>query len=459
MTIRKVTNRSSTITVNSGAVSDSDNTSTGAFDLPAGTTVQRPGSPNSGQTRFNTETGSLEFYDGNAWIQTNLVPNITSITGEINNTYGTSLVFAVTSNTATVDVLFAESGSVFHTLQSVTVTNGAFTITVPSQVYGQTAGDTIGISIRNTDGTLSDNTITKTVLAAPTGGTIVVSGGKRYHTFTSSSNFVTGANWPSTTVEYLYVAGGGGGSGDLGGGGGAGGHVTGNFTTTANSTYAAEVGGGGAGGAGIRSASSSGVDGNQSRLTLSGSTVGTAAVGGGTSGHYNDGSTTHGTGHAGGSGGGAGASDASRNGGAGTSGQGNAGGAGGYAPYYHGGGGGGAGAAGASANGTTIAGIGGVGTTTYDAWGAATSTGENVSGTRYFSGGGGGGSYNANSVTGFADGGHGGGGEGWGNSNLATAGTANTGGGGGGGGYNHGGPSPTAGAAGGSGIVILRYDT
>ena len=41
MTIRK-------ITVTSGEVSDDANISTGAFDLPAGTTAQRPASPTDG---------------------------------------------------------------------------------------------------------------------------------------------------------------------------------------------------------------------------------------------------------------------------------------------------------------------------------------------------------------------------------------------------------------------------
>ena len=169
-------------------------------------------SANSGQTRFNSESGSLEFYDGTGWVSTNLIPNITSITGEINNTYETNLVFAVTDTTNTVDVLFSEGGSVFHTAANVTVSNGAFTLAVPSQVYGQTVGDSIGISIRNTDGTPSDNQITKTVVAPPQGGSVVISGGKRYHTFTSSHNFVIAANWPSRTIEYVYIAGGGGGS-------------------------------------------------------------------------------------------------------------------------------------------------------------------------------------------------------------------------------------------------------
>ena len=44
-------------------VSDQANTSTGYFNLPAGTTAQRPGSPASGMVRFNTEIGEPEWYD------------------------------------------------------------------------------------------------------------------------------------------------------------------------------------------------------------------------------------------------------------------------------------------------------------------------------------------------------------------------------------------------------------
>lgn len=285
------------ITVNSTAVSDSDNTSTGAFDMPAGTTAQRPGSPNSGLTRFNSTTSSLEFYDGSGWVSTNLTPNITSITGSINNAYTTNLVFAVTNNTNSVDVVFSEGGSTIATLSGQAVSSGSFTVAVPASVYGQTAGDTIAISINNADGTPSSNAITKTVLAAPTGGAITISGGYRYHAFTSTNNFVIASGWAATTVEYVYIAGGGGGSGDLAGGGGAGGHVTGSFSATTN-TYVATVGAGGAGGPAGRGASTTGVDGSNTGING----IGTAAVGGGTSGHYNDGSALHGGGHGGGSG-------------------------------------------------------------------------------------------------------------------------------------------------------------
>jgi len=431
------------------AVSDTSNTSTGGLSLPTGTTAQRPSSPDTGESRMNTTTGSLEFYDGTTWVSTNLIPTISSITGELNNAYASSLVFAITGNTDSVDVVFSEGGSSFHTVQGQIVSAGAFTLATPSQVYGQTAGDTITIKIINADGTPSSNAITKTVLTAPTGGTITTSGGKRYHAFTSTDNFVIASGWPSTTVEYVAIAGGGGGSGDLAGGGGAGGHVTGTFTATTN-TYVATVGGGGAGGPAVRGTTGSGVDGNNSRING----IGTAAVGGGTSGHYNDGGATAGVGHAGGSGGGGGGSSSARAGGAGTAGQGNDGGVSSGPNNFAGGGGGGAGAVGGDATGV-IAGDGGIGTTTYNAWGAATSTGVNSGGTRYYAGGGGGGTY-SNVTTASADGGIGGGGVGWGSSRVSSAGAVNTGGGGGGGGYDVT-AVQTAGAAGGSGIVILRY--
>jgi len=63
-------NSASLDNVTPASVSDKTNTSTGAFDLPAGTTAQRPGSPHNGQTRFNTTTGSPEWYDSGSgsWI-------------------------------------------------------------------------------------------------------------------------------------------------------------------------------------------------------------------------------------------------------------------------------------------------------------------------------------------------------------------------------------------------------
>ena len=42
-------------------------TSTGAINLPAGTTAQRPATSSRGQLRYNTTTGAPEYYSGTAW--------------------------------------------------------------------------------------------------------------------------------------------------------------------------------------------------------------------------------------------------------------------------------------------------------------------------------------------------------------------------------------------------------
>jgi hypothetical protein len=41
---------------------------TGELKIPAGSTAQRPGSPNAGMIRFNTTLGMVEFYNGTNWI-------------------------------------------------------------------------------------------------------------------------------------------------------------------------------------------------------------------------------------------------------------------------------------------------------------------------------------------------------------------------------------------------------
>jgi len=45
-----------------------DNSATGYFDLPVGTTGQRPGSPNTGMVRFNADLLAYEGYNGTGWL-------------------------------------------------------------------------------------------------------------------------------------------------------------------------------------------------------------------------------------------------------------------------------------------------------------------------------------------------------------------------------------------------------
>lgn len=243
---------------------------------------------------------------------------------------------------------------------------------------------------------------------AATGGTAftITDGGLSYrvHTFTSNGSFVVAAGGE---VQYLVVAGGGGGGGTFeGGGGGAGGLLSGT-TTAAITTYSITVGTGGAGGtATVRSAN--GGDSVFDTFTAIGG-------GGGASSSPTFAANT------GGSGGGG--TNVSIAGAAGTAGQGFAGGDGRGADAA-GGGGGGAGGVGTTALAGVAQPAGGVGVPSTYRTGLSTT---------YATGGNG--ARRADNVTG-------------------TAGAANTGNGGGG---SAGSSGTTVGAAGGSGIVIIRY--
>jgi hypothetical protein len=302
---------------------------------------------------------------------------------------------------------------------------------------------------------------------AATGGTILTCGDFKTHVFTGPGTFtVTNAGTPagSNSVEYLVVAaGGGGGKGntnDAGGGGGAGGYrqnypspTTAGLPVTATA-YPISVG---SGGAGSSTCLTRGTSGNNSIF----STI--TSTGGGGGGTFNGGAPVpaYNPGASGGSGGGGGAGSGCAGIGAGGSGnspptspsQGNKGGDRSNLPAgpnnFSGGGGGGIGAAGGDGAPTT-AGNGGIGspisTTVFGPTAPSYGTPGPAPG-RYFAGGGGAHGVPARSFPTNGNGGAGGGGAG--GIPAGVAGTINTGGGGGSG-------APT-GAAGGSGIVVIRY--
>jgi hypothetical protein len=259
------------------------------------------------------------------------------------------------------------------------------------------------------------------------GGNIIANDGTYwYHAFTSSGSF---APSKALSCDVVVVAGGGGGGSSIGGGGGAGGLLEFTAQSLTATNYLVAVGAGGA-------SDTVGADSRFGALTL--------VKGGGFGGIYN-------TSGNGGSGGGAGASGSSGTGGTAVSGQGNVGGNN-VTNDSHAGGGGGKGAAGQNAvSGTS--GSGGNGSSAYSAWGLATTTGQNISGTVWYAGGGGGGARSGTRGVG-GNGGGGAGGAVSGSGNPGVAGTANTGGGAGGATYIS---SGFSGGAGGSGIVIVRY--
>jgi hypothetical protein len=277
------------------------------------------------------------------------------------------------------------------------------------------------------------------------GGTItdVMIGSNKYriHAFTTVGTSTFDVNTSTlSSIDVLLVAGGGGGGGSAGGGasgagGGAGGLILDLNRTVTTGAYTIVVGDGGTG-VGSNSDTRGGNGGITTGFTLT-------AVGGGGGGSRASGDPQ---GLGGGSGGGEGSQGVDSSYGSGTSGQGFRGGLNGYSGNTSNsnasGGGGGAGGVGGDGLDNNYSGDGGVGLdmSTY----FTTAFGENG----YFAGGGGGGRP-ATVSNGHGSGGTGGGGDG--GDAAGQAGTENTGGGGGGAGSN------LSSGAGGSGIVLIRY--
>ena len=212
------------------------------------------------------------------------------------------------------------------------------------------------------------------------------------------------------------------------------------LTLTAGTSYTVTIGDGGVGGYAGGANPTNGNDSVFSTIT---------STGGGAGGNYRNPTSSTYYAQVGGSGGGAAYTGGFSAGAAGTIGQGYQGGddlGNSGAPAYGHGGGGGAAARGVNGGGTG-SGAGGSGL-------ALSITGTS---TTYGGGGGGGG---INPYPAGAGGSGGGGAGGYGNGNPGYTGAANTGGGGGGAGKTSAsGTLPGDGAAGGSGIVILRYPT
>ena len=296
-----------------------------------------------------------------------------------------------------------------------------------------------------------------------TGGTVTTSGDFKIHTFTGPGTFAVSqisTTAAENTVGYQVVGGGGGGKA---GGGGAGGFREGRNVPIDNFTASPLV-----------------ANAPTNAITLTATSYPITVGAGGAINAVGGVSTFSTITSAGGGEGGCGASDAGGNGGSGGGGgfqcgpapspsptgggaggagntppvspsQGSTGGAGGSGYYYTGGGGGGAGATGSA--GTTASPGGGPTSGGNGGNGVSSSiTGSSV--TR--AGGGGGMRWTQNPGT-PGQGGTGGGGDAGAAGAAGTAGTVNTGGGGGARSDFCGPTAAQPAAAGGSGIVIIRY--
>ena len=443
--VNKLTPRTNCGTVTLG---DSGDT----FTIPAGVTITNNGT----QTGFGRE-GSVNWQTSDIKTST-----FTASSGEgyfINS--GSSITANLPAGVAGAIVAFSDYARNFATYPFSVTPNGTDKIggtnaTATLDINGQAAtfvftDSTKGwINVQNAE----DTEVGLAFISATGGSTSTVNcGACKVHTFTSPGTFCV-ASLSSVAanneVSYLVVGGGGGGGSVRGAGGGAGGFredkspVTpytaspldgaGSITVTATG-FPITVGAGGSGGT-----IPSGGAGDGSASTFSTIT----AAGGGKGGGASPTSIPAGSGGSGG--GGVGGSGGSGNTPSVSPAQGSNGGSGTPSANYGAGGGGGA---------TAVGSNGGAG---YDPGGGPGGAGATTSITGSpvaYSGGGGGSGYNHITV---GTGGTGGGGNAGTAGGGAGTGTANTGGGGGGGFQPNVGTQPVSvGAAGGSGVVIIRY--
>ena len=274
-------------------VSDQSNTSTGYFDIPSGTTVQRPASPSTGMMRYNSTESKYEVYSGTRW------QSLTTAEYSFNIEY---LVIAGGGGGGGSRGGAGGAGG-YRTASGFSVTGGTtYTVTVGA---GGAGGITDG-SGNGTDGTQGSSSVFSTITSAGGGY------GGRLNP--------SGAGDPGGAGG----SGGGGGGGDSNRAGGAGTSGQGNAGGSGN--FSSARCGGGGGGAGAVGTSSNGVTGgNGGTGTLSsitGTSVERAGGGGGGTGATTGGGTATGGGGAGGS-----------NNGGGTNGTANTGGGGGGSSY------------------------------------------------------------------------------------------------------------------------------
>jgi len=479
---------SSNIINTTGAITCNGGTLTGTFysnnvsaiRVPNGPSTARP-SGLQGYIRYNRDTSAnfLEYFDSqaSAWIPLAPSPLISSVTPNFVTDVSGAAGYYNTNPLLISGANFLQGSTVSYRDPSGIITSAPTTYyysgaqlgaTVPSAVYNPVPykspfsiivtnpGNYIGI-LNNALSATNSRTLSVSGL---TGGSYSVrylstlsgitdtssnttpyQNGSTLYTFTttdaslSTSLFTVTPNFTGT-ITYLVVAGGGAGSDDGdtipgNGGGGAGGYLTGPISVSNGVSYSVQVGGGAPGITGKSSQPTAGLSSTFASLT---------STGGGRGGYHN--AQPGGNGGSGG-GGGSSTTTASSGGTATPAEQGKDGGRGADSSKGGGGGGGGAGAVGADGS-SSAGGRGGDG-------GAGLQNA--ISGANLYYAGGGGGSPGGT-------GGLGGGG------NAASSsggnggnGTRGTGGGGGASVAGTSSPSGNISGSGGSGIVILRFNS
>jgi hypothetical protein len=156
------------------ATADSSFTSTGAVLLSKGTTGERPGTPASGQIRFNTTSTEFEGYNGSAWAAVGGGGASGGGSDDVfyENSQAVNIEYAISANKnamstgpITVASSFEGTGTISGTTLTISGTTGSGVLVIGSLISG--AGVTAG-TVVTAFGTGTGTTGTYTVTPSQT---------------------------------------------------------------------------------------------------------------------------------------------------------------------------------------------------------------------------------------------------------------------------------------------------
>lgn len=136
------------------AVYDVSTSSTGFFDLPSGTTAQRPASPSTGNIRVNSEASVLEVYTPTGWKQLALPPVPEGISGAINQDTDTTITITGRefSEGCVVKISGAGANNSIRELPTTFVSSTQLTATTGASASNYAAGQLFDVIVQAASG-------------------------------------------------------------------------------------------------------------------------------------------------------------------------------------------------------------------------------------------------------------------------------------------------------------------
>lgn len=226
------------VSVTPTAISDQLNSSTGYFDLPTGTTAQRPASPVVGMIRYNTTLGLYEAYTSAGWGSITVTPY----------PYVTEYLIVAGGGGGSISPYGGGgggAGGVLNNTNKSLIPGTSYTITVGGGGASATSGTNSSMLLSGSGGTAFGGGGGNAVAGGSGSGGGHTGSSGQFGAATQTSNdggTGYGNNGGTNTYSGVYPCGSGGGAGSAGGNNAVGGSFR-NFSTSG--AVVAYAGGGG----------------------------------------------------------------------------------------------------------------------------------------------------------------------------------------------------------------------